>query len=343
MEPLRFYLARQVTSPEDDLAVLSKSTYSHTRDTMQTIYEEEFPLLAAKFSLWTEYDKATGLGTSPQVLELLMDRAMALGKCESFLGQMRGTIKHEFLKLGYTKRPWESGRIRDFFRRAHKHYETVGVQRKRGLEEKHIVEALRLYAEKKWDVRRTFAVVFSYEAMLRISESCAMTLAMFRRCPQSLVFSPAFKTKTTQDPRRVEPIVLSWDGDLPTFRSVPLFDPLVAAMREKTDKKIFGDPRGFREAVKALALLCGDDPAEFSGHSPRRGGATLARRGGAGVDAIKVHGRWTTDTYRLYTGVEQELASGEVGVAMQRAAAKVVPKAVVATKGLPDFLHEEDD
>lgn len=152
MADLAFYQQRRVIGPQDDLRAPTKHKYSHVKEYMETLYEEEFALLAAKCPLWVEYNKATGLGTSPQVFELLLDRALVLGAGETRLNQMRGTIKHEFLKLEYQKRPWESGRISDFYRLADTHYENVKVCRNRGLAQTYILAAPRIYAEKRRDV-----------------------------------------------------------------------------------------------------------------------------------------------------------------------------------------------
>ena len=42
------------------------------------------------------------------------------------------------------------------------------------------------------------------------------------------------------------------------------------------------------------------DPADFSGHSLRRGGATFAFQCGIPSELIKLQGDWRSDAYMLY-------------------------------------------
>lgn len=56
----------------------------------------------------------------------------------------------------------------------------------------------------------------------------------------------------------------------------------------------------FIDRLKQCVLLCNRDPAEFAGHSFRRGGAQWAFKCGVPVDTIKVLGDWKSDAYQAY-------------------------------------------
>ena len=53
-------------------------------------------------------------------------------------------------------------------------------------------------------------------------------------------------------------------------------------------------------SIKHLASLVSLNPQDFSGHSLRRGGATVAFQCGIPSELIKVQGDWRSDAYMLY-------------------------------------------
>ena len=72
---------------------------------------------------------------------------------------------------------------------------------------------------------------------------------------------------------------------LPTDRS-PGFIPLTANY--------------FTSSLKRLIVSLGLDPANYSPHSFRRGGATYAYQAGVSEHLIKLHGDWRSDAYQVY-------------------------------------------
>ena len=54
------------------------------------------------------------------------------------------------------------------------------------------------------------------------------------------------------------------------------------------------------QRLKARCRQVGLDPAEFSSHCLRHGGATAAAAGGAIERLLKAHGRWRSDCVRVY-------------------------------------------
>jgi integrase len=56
------------------------------------------------------------------------------------------------------------------------------------------------------------------------------------------------------------------------------------------------------QTLRTLLTLAGvPHPSLYAGHSFRRGGATAARQAGLSDDEIKQLGRWTSETFRIYT------------------------------------------
>ena len=56
----------------------------------------------------------------------------------------------------------------------------------------------------------------------------------------------------------------------------------------------------FRSSIQSLASCIGLEPANYSGHSLRRGGATFAFQCGIPPELIKMQGDWRSDAYLLY-------------------------------------------
>ena len=59
----------------------------------------------------------------------------------------------------------------------------------------------------------------------------------------------------------------------------------------------------FQRAIKRTIESVGRDPAKFSTHSFRRGGATFAYESGVPADTVKLMGDWQSDCYRAYLQV----------------------------------------
>ena len=61
--------------------------------------------------------------------------------------------------------------------------------------------------------------------------------------------------------------------------------------------------RSFTEYLKSLLVCIGVDPSKWSGHSFRRGGASLLYRLGADPLTIQACGDWSSDTFLHYIEV----------------------------------------
>lgn len=74
--------------------------------------------------------------------------------------------------------------------------------------------------------------------------------------------------------------------------------------------------KSFVSRVKLWVEKIGLDPANYSGHSFRRGGATTMARAGVPPEIIQVQGRWRSDAYKLYVqiGVETLLKATLVDI-----------------------------
>jgi len=64
-----------------------------------------------------------------------------------------------------------------------------------------------------------------------------------------------------------------------------------------------------RDMVKRLMAAVGCDPTFFGAHSLRIGGATAALAAGVDPAVIKAMGRWSSDTFEIYTRMTREAAS----------------------------------
>lgn len=54
------------------------------------------------------------------------------------------------------------------------------------------------------------------------------------------------------------------------------------------------------QAIKSGVVRAGGDPQDYSGHSLRRGGASLAYRCGVPIETIRKIGDWKSDSYKSY-------------------------------------------
>ena len=62
----------------------------------------------------------------------------------------------------------------------------------------------------------------------------------------------------------------------------------------------------FTTRLKKLLILAGYDPSLYSGHSFRRGGATLLYRLGASILQIQISGDWSTQCFARYLYVSED-------------------------------------
>jgi len=110
---------------------------------------------------------------------------------------------------------------------------------------------------------------------------------------------------------------------------VALYSRLLARLPSSPDTHAFAVPaaggglrplshRVFVAAIKRLAALSGLDPAEYAGHSFRRGGASCAFAAGVCGELVQAHGDWRSDAYLAYLELS-DAQRLEVSRAMQRA------------------------
>jgi hypothetical protein len=71
-----------------------------------------------------------------------------------------------------------------------------------------------------------------------------------------------------------------------------------------TDRHFIGRVRGI-----IAAAIPGRTPADFAGHSFRRGGATAMALAGVDRDTLKRHGRWQSDAYMVYIDAARQVAA----------------------------------
>jgi hypothetical protein len=71
-------------------------------------------------------------------------------------------------------------------------------------------------------------------------------------------------------------------------------------------------------SLKAWVQAVGCDPAQYSGHSLRRGGATAAFQAGVDPLFIRLQGGWSSDAWLLYVGLSNERKQ-RVSITMQEA------------------------
>jgi hypothetical protein len=69
-------------------------------------------------------------------------------------------------------------------------------------------------------------------------------------------------------------------------------------------------------SLKQWLAAAGYDPAQYSGHSLRRGGATAAFQAGADPLFIRLQGGWSSDAWLLYVGLS-DVQRQRVSVLMQ--------------------------
>ena len=142
--------------------------------------------------------------------------------------------------------------------------------------------------------------------LLRGSELTALTWADVRFCPEGVMLHLA-TSKTDQTGRGAWILLGSLPAEhlrvCPVVRLRALLDtatppgPLFAHSR--TGQPLATDT--LRSTLKSLLRRADTPhPSLFSLHSLRRGGATAAAQGGLPVRQIQEHGRWVSDTVRLY-------------------------------------------
>ena len=70
--------------------------------------------------------------------------------------------------------------------------------------------------------------------------------------------------------------------------------------------------RALLSRLRSLLERIGEDPAQYSWHSFRRGGAYRASEKGVQDSVIKKHGRWNSEAYQRYVAVDAVRAGTEI-------------------------------
>lgn len=116
-------------------------------------------------------------------------------------------------------------------------------------------------------------------------------------------------SKTNQSGKRVVQVpLLPIDGS--PLCPIKAFDLMCATVPAKKRAPAFCVPKGkllvpisyiqFQNQLKELISKVNLNPASFSSHSFRRGGATWAFKAQVPSDLIQIHGDWASDAYKVY-------------------------------------------
>jgi hypothetical protein len=86
-------------------------------------------------------------------------------------------------------------------------------------------------------------------------------------------------------------------------------DPLFIIRRVPSGFRAMSDVE-FIAIVRSLMqrVSPGCDPAQYAGHSFRRGGTSALKLAGVADSSIQLHGRWKSDAYRAYIDVDHSIA-----------------------------------
>lgn len=130
-----------------------------------------------------------------------------------------------------------------------------------------------------------------------------------------LIFVNFSKTNQFQKNCHVIPIPKNQDPALDLFRHLSLLFNLVNAGEDAPalsfTETSFVTHRSFTEKLKSLLSRAGLDPALFSGHSFRRGGASYLFSIGGSTLMVQVLGQWSSQIFTryLYLSLEDRLSA----------------------------------
>ena len=186
----------------------------------------------------------------------------------------------------------------------------------------HLVEYCQLKGLLGFTLR--LAILLGFFALLRISNLAPLSATSFNpirdSTRQDLTFEPpglqyrqrwAKNRQTTKDPQEAPKI------PLPYLPNDPL-DPVQAwidlqclttaagpnepllLIPSLTGKNYVLDQHTLREELRQAFKACNIDPAQYSSHSLRRGGASHLHQHGTPVHAIKRQGLWKSDAVNHY-------------------------------------------
>lgn len=110
---------------------------------------------------------------------------------------------------------------------------------------------------------------------------------------------------------------------IPYIENPPIYHPYTWLVRYLADLKISSNDPLFAQSkqtieryAKQLAKLNGLNPANYSSHSFRRGGAHTASSNGIQDCQIQKHGRWSSTCYLMYTSVARREAGTIIALAL---------------------------
>ena len=132
------------------------------------------------------------------------------------------------------------------------------------------------------------------------------------RIDQNIVFVHCTFSKTIQFGQRDLVIPIPGNTD-PALDSVCHLSALFSSVDSSLDapafsygKNVFISHSSFTSNLKKLLTLAGYEPSLYSGHSFRRGGATLLYKLGASILQIQASGDWASQCFVRYLHVSEE-------------------------------------
>ncbi|EGZ08233.1 hypothetical protein PHYSODRAFT_340051 [Phytophthora sojae] len=94
-------------------------------------------------------------------------------------------------------------------------------------------------------------------------------------------------------------LMLKAHGSLPSYVPIAVYENGDGRLGEVS-------ANGVANTIRTAPVSIGHDPSKFSTHSLRSGGATHMYRAGVDALTIQFHGRWVSDTFKIFTRICSE-------------------------------------
>lgn len=177
------------------------------------------------------------------------------------------------------------------------------------------------------DKRDWALFVIAFWALLRKAELLALKWGNVKAIPGGMSLFIA-DSKTDKDRKGMEVVLAARNDILCPVRAIMALASVVPEAQRGLDSPIAVASNKSAWTAKALASKSfvgrikywveriGLDPANYSGHSFRRGGATTMARAGIPPEIIQIQRRWRSDAYKLYVqlGLETLLKATSVPI-----------------------------
>ena len=264
---------------------------------------------------WARYCEERGcepIPAAPDLLMSLMRKLIKEGKSRSTVTKsVPGAIMALHREHGLTSPTWDP---------RFKHMKRVAIRatpppkRKKEVTPLMLVQmALRVTPTSFLEVRDMFLFMLMFKAMARQSEAinlrCSDIDVVVVDGRQILRVFFATHEPTKNDPERKGDCILIDESDSAVTCLVAWYRLYMGLRGKHASDYIFVSGRqgvrrlGLQLPNNRLKVRCrqaGIEPAQYSSHSLRHGGATAASVGGVLERLIKQHGRWKSDCVRVY-------------------------------------------